>query len=228
MLSPGFAAFKDQSRISSGIDGPQINGNGIDGKQPPKAPNPLLPDDLVPTSPDKRYEAPPKKVPETGKELPLEPTNSYDINDIPILVPLALTLGIAKRALDAFADVGTRYDDKGLYDYPSLEDYVKKTTPGKQLEADVKKYGFKNIVDWNTAIMNVSFAYGALLQNQEEDIRRQIEAVKEDKSLSAEKKQQVVASLKALIPSKENIKVIQELNKLPAYQEKLNLLDAFE
>lgn len=221
------AAVKDQSRIPPPIS----------GKNPPNVPDSLfpdLPDGLQPSEGSDVPSNAPKALPDGQRPAeeeysnPVEPAEPYDINDIPALERIKLTIDIAKRAVDAFADVGSRYDDKGLYDYPTLEEYVAKTKPGKQLEADVKKHGFKDIVEWNTAIMNVSFAFGSLLEDQEADIRLQIESVKKDKSLSPEKKQRIIASLMALIPTKENIEIIKELQKLPAYQQKLNLLEAFE
>jgi len=216
-VGPAYAApAKDQSRIPPPIS----------GQTPPKAPDTLLPDGLEPDNDAYKPEVLPDIIP--GGDEFANPSEPYDINDIPALERLDLTIDIAKRAIDAFADVGSRYDDKGLYDYPTLEEYVAKTEPGKQLEADVKKYGFKDVVEWNTAIMNVSFAFGALLNDQEADILDQIEAVKKDKNLSEERKKKIIASLGALIPTKENVDVIRELRKLPIYQQKLNLLDAFE
>ena len=223
LVSPALAAFKDQSRLPLANSGPTSK----------KPQNDLLPDSFLPSAPVEK----PKKEPVPDgdeKQTPAPLTNSddpvepYDINEIPELIPVVLTPDVAKRAIDGFADVGTRYDDKGVYDYPTLKEFVDKTEAGKQLERDIKKYGFKNIVEWNIAIMNVSYAYGALLQDQEEDIRRQIRAVEKDKTLSADRKQRVIASLNALIPSKENVKLIREINKLPIYQEKLNLLNVFE
>jgi len=215
MAGPSIAAAKDQSRISPADE----------KSQKPKKPGFLLPDDLLNSTPEtpplQNNEVPP---PDEYKN----PVAPYDINDIPALIKLDLTVDIAKRAIDAFVDVGTRYDDQGLYDYSTLEEYVKKTKPGKQLEADVKKYGFQDIVEWNTAIMNVSFAYGALIQDQEQDITIQIESVKQDKSLSREKKRRIIASLLALIPTRKNVEIIRKLNAIPTYQKKLLMLEAFE
>lgn len=227
---PIVAAVKDQSRIGSPIMGSQIIGPQINGQNAPKSPNSLLPE--LPGDPNQSGDKKnvPSKYPTNkpeGDEY-ANPSEPYDINDIPALIRLDLTIDIAKRAIDAFADVGSRYDDKGLYDYPTLEAYVAKTEPGKQLETDIKKYGFKDVVEWNTAIMNVSFAFGSLLHDQEADIRDQIKSVRADKTLSAEKKQRIVASLTALISTKENIEIIRELKKLPTYEKKLNLLEAFE
>ncbi len=218
-LGPGLAApAKDQSRIPAPIS----------GQTPPKTPDFLLPDNLgVETNDDGD---PPEQVPENiaPQDEFANPFEPYDINNIPVMERLELTDDIARRAIDAFADVGTRYDDKGLNDYPTLEEFVAKTQAGKQLEADIKKYGFKDVVEWNIAIMNVSFAFGSLLNDQEAGIRGQIETVKKDPLLSQEKKKKIIASLDALIPTKENVDVIRQLQKLPIYQQKLDLLDAFE
>ena len=111
----GLAAFKDQSRI------PSI------GKSKPVLKNPgtLLPNDLLDATPD----TPPLQPQNPGNEEPGQLFDAYDINDIPALIKLDLTVDIAKRAIDAFVDVGSRYDDKGLYDYPTLEEFVEKPNP---------------------------------------------------------------------------------------------------
>lgn len=219
---PVNAAVKDQSRIAP------PTGDPLNGKAPPGKPDRLLPENFKVDEPaDKSYQ-PPNIDSQSEENRNSAPEELYDINDIPALEKLQLTLDIAKRALDAFAEVGTKYDDQGLNDYPTLKEFVDKTEPGKQLQKDVRKHGFADIVEWNTAIMNVSFAFGALLHDQKQDILHQVEAVKADKTIAADKKKRIIASLLALIPSKENIDIIRELQKLPAYQEKLHLLDAFE
>lgn len=216
---PTIAVVKDQSRI----------GSPIIGQKSPRVPGSLLPDlpaEIEPPGAGKKPSGNPYELPKDEEYS--NPSEPYDINDIPTLIQLDLTIDVAKRAIDAFADIGSRYDDKGLYDYPSLEEFVAKTQPGKQLETDVKKYGFKDVVEWNTAIMNVSFAFGSLQLDQEADIRGQIQIVRADKTLSPAKKQHIVASLTALIPTKENIEIIRKLQNLPTYEQKLNLLNVFE
>lgn len=211
-MAPASGAVKDQSRIPLG---------------PPSLPNndkttPNIPDELLKKGPDVPLQP---KTPDENGTLPPE---VFDLNNIPALERIDLTIDMAKRALDAFAEIGTKYDDQGLADYSTLEEYVAKTDAGKKLLAEVKKYGFKGVGEWNTAIMNVSFSFSGLLHDQKQDILHQIEAVKADKTLPDNKKKRIIASLNALIPTKENIDIIRQLMKLPVYQEKLNLLDAFE
>jgi hypothetical protein len=208
-------AVKDQSRL------PALPGET--SKKPEH--HPLIPGEILDTRPENGSQ--PDVGPPVNEEDTI-PAMPYEINEIPALEKIRLTEDVAKRALDAFAEIGSKYDDKGLNDYPTLKEFVEKTEAGKQLEAEVKKHGFGDIVEWNTAIMNVSFAFGALLEDQEEDIRAQIASVRGDKSLSEDKKQRIIASLNALIPSKENIEVVRKLQKQTDYMKKLNLLDAFE
>lgn len=225
-MPPVHAAVKDQSRL----------GEGQPKSEKPPASSPSIPDGIFdkpsnPTTIDpSEKNLPPTEPPvEPPVEPPTEPpTEEFDIEDIPALERLDLTIDIAKRAVDAFKQVGTKYNTQGLNDYPTLKEFVEKTDAGKKLQKEVQGHGFKDIVEWNTAIMNVSFAYGALLENQEEDIKSQIAAIKESTTIDDAKKQRIIASLNALIPSKENIAIIKKLQEEPEYAKKLDLLNAFE
>ncbi len=211
-----FAAVKDQSRISppsSKLPASPKNNNSTPGN--------LFENGGIP-----KLEQRPSNPPE-GVEPPAQ-TDEFNVEDIPALEQIELTLDIAKRAIDTFLQVGSKYDDKGLNDYPTLKEFVDKTDAGKQLQKEVQGNGFKDIVEWNTAIMNVSFAYSALHEDQKSDIKAQIAAVKESTKLTDDKKLRIIASLNALIPSKDNIKVLRELNELPEYSKKLEVLNVFE
>ena len=214
-----FAAVKDQSRI----------GQETDIDKPVEKNKPLFP-----IGPEQDQKTVPEKTPASPDEnngndrAPEGEEPAFDINEIPALEKIELTLDVAKRAIDAFAFVGHRYDDRGLIDYPTIEEFVEKTEAGKELAADVKKYGFDNITAWNTAIMNVSFGFGAVTEKQDEQIQKQIETVKQDKELAEDKKTRIIASLNALIPSKGNIDIIKQLLADPVYKTKLQLLNAFE
>lgn len=229
-FSASIAAVKDQSRLPAPQTSP------LDTKNPSP-----IPDELLEKSPNSQSENPlplapktlPKTVPEAEPETapikePVEPHEGFDIEDIPAIEQIALTLDIAKRAINAFAQVGTRYDDKGLNDYPTLKEFVEKTDAGKALEKEIQQHGFKDIVEWNNAIMNVNFAYGALIEDPTHEIQQQIQEVRESTTLTDKKKLRIIASLNALIPPKSNIKIIRQLNDIPEYRKKLNLLNPTE
>ena len=230
-FSNGYAAVKDQSRLPA----PQT-------PTPSNAPSSVVPDGLLDKKPDNSLEGPSPATPQTTPpqttppqttpndppiQEPVEP-DEFNVEDIPAIERLELTLDIAKRAISAFAQVGTKYDDKGLNDYPTLKEFVEKTDAGKALQKEVQQHGFKDISAWNVAIMNVNFAYGALIEDPTHSIKEQIKEVQESTTITNEKKLRIIASLNALIPSKSNIKIIRQLNDIPEYRKKLNLLNPTE
>lgn len=154
-----------------------------------------------------------------------------DIPEFEILAPVEtveLTLDAAKRALDAFADVRDKYNDQGIENYESLQEFVDKTDAGKRLEADIKAYGFSDVTAWNKTITTVSFAYSAVFDGQEADIRQQIEAIGNDQSLDEAEAGRIIAYLNSLLPSENNKKVLRALLDDPIYRERLKLLDEVE
>ena len=197
-LPDAFALTKDQSRIE------EYDSSG---------PHIL---DSVPDSPAKSPEATPDDPPV------LEP------DDVPAIATVELTEDTAKRAIDGFAAVNDRYNDKGLDEYDTLEEFVEKTDAGKELEAEIKKFGFPNITQWNTTIMAVSFAYAALDDAQERSVQEQIEEVRADKTLDESTRTRMIASLNALIPSTNNKEIVRKLASDPAYTDKLKLLEEGE
>jgi hypothetical protein len=141
---------------------------------------------------------------------------------------VVLTIDTAKRALDALAEVRDKYTTEGIENYLTLEEFVAETEAGKRLEADIMVHGFANITDWNVAIMAVGFAYSAIIYDYAADLRQQIEDVRNDASLDAEMRAQLVAGLTALMPSRANRIVVQALLDDPIYRDKLRLLQEEE
>jgi hypothetical protein len=139
-----------------------------------------------------------------------------------------LTIDIAKRALDALAEVRDKYTTEGIENYVTLEEFVAETEAGKRLEADIMAHGFADITDWNVAIMAVGFAYSAIIYDYEADLRQQIEDVRNDPNLDEEMRAQLVAGLTALLPSRGNRIVVQALLDDPTYRDKLRLLQEEE
>jgi hypothetical protein len=139
-----------------------------------------------------------------------------------------LTIDIAKRALDALAEVRDKYTTEGIENYITLEEFVAETEAGKRLEADIMAHGFADITDWNVAIMAVGFAYSAIIYDYAADLRQQIEEVRNDPNLDEEMRAQLVAGLTALMPSRANRIVVQALLDDPIYRDRLRLLQEEE
>ena len=158
----------------------------------------------------------------------LAPPDSPEFGAIAPVETVELTLDAAKRALDAFADVRDKYNDQGIENFESLEEFVTNTDAGKRLEADIKAHGFSDVTEWNKTVTTVSFAYSAVFDGQETDIRRQIEAIRNDRGLDEAERGQILAYLDSLLPSENNKKVLRELLDDPIYRERLKLLDEVE
>ena len=89
----------------------------------------------------------------------------------------------------------------------------------------MKAAGFPNVDEWNIVITTVSSAYANITNDQSADITQQIDEVQKDTELAQDMKDKLTNSLKALIPTENNRKVVQALIDNTANTEKLKLLE---
>jgi len=150
--------------------------------------------------------------------------DDLSLGEFPAVQTVELTTDMAKRAVDAFVLVRDKYKEANLEDYENLQDFVDQTEQGKAFEADIKAAGFANVTEWNTAVTSVGLAYSAITEDQTDEVKRQIAEVEKDTTIAQDIKDKMIASLKAMIPSDNNRKVVQSLIDDPAYVEKLKLL----
>ena len=139
----------------------------------------------------------------------LEPV--LHLGEIPVIEVMELTTDIAKRALDSYLLVRTKYENADLESYENLQDFVDQNPEGQAFEADIKAAGFANVNDWNLAITTLGFAYTGVVDDQSADIQQQISELEADPELARDMKDRMIASLKAMIPSENNRKVVEEL-----------------
>jgi hypothetical protein len=176
-------------------------------------------------------EPPPAEGEDSAQPDPNQPAgeaiapDDMSLGEIPLIETMELTPDIARRAIDAYVLVKEKYKDAELELYENLQDFVDQTAQGKAFEADIKAAGFANVTEWNVAITTVGFAYTGIIDDQSADIQVQIEEIQNDKELAQDMKDRMIASLKAMIPSENNRKVIQELIDDPVYTEKVKLLE---
>ena len=121
-----------------------------------------------------------------------------------------------------------KYNDQGIDAYETLEEFVRETDSGKLLEKDIKSFGFKDVTDWNTSISSVGFAYGAVTDNEEAEIRQQISEIQIDAQINDEAKRKMIASLEAMIASDNNKSIVRQLMQDEYYSERLKLLEETE
>ena len=158
--------------------------------------------------------------PNVGEELSL--------GEIPTIETMELTPDIAKRALDSYLLAKEKYADTDLDQYEDLQDFVDKTEDGKNFDADVKAAGFPNVSDWNLSISTLTLAYSSVIDDQTADLEQQIKEIEGDTELAQDMKDKMVKALKALIPSDNNRKILQDLMNDPVYGTKLKQLDIEE
>lgn len=154
--------------------------------------------------------------------------DDLSLGEIPVIETMELTTDIAKRALDIYVLVKTKYENSDLESYENLQDFVDQNAEGKSFEADIKAAGFANVNDWNLAITTVTFAYTSVTDDPTEDIKSQIAEIEADTELAQDMKDRMITSLKAMIPSENNKRVIAELMTDSAYLDKLKQLDVEE
>ena len=159
------------------------------------------------------------------ENIPLE---DLIAQDIPNIRAVELTPEKARKALDAFEKINGKYDDKGLENYPTLQEFADRTEAGKRMQEEIRAFGFKNVGEWNLIIMNIGFAYSSLLEGSDEAIEEQIREIEKDDTIPAEKKKSLIRNLRVLIPSDNNRKIVKDLMEDPVYSRKLKLLDQEE
>lgn len=202
---------------------------------PPAAVTPKITDQLPqatePATPPAATPVPDEATPAPGDEeagAGMDDTGEASLGEIPEIKAVELTDQIAKNALNTYMLLKDKYKEAKLEDYETLQEFVEKDPQGRAFEADVKAAGFSDVEAWNQAITTVSTTYANLLSDQTEDLRKQIAEIEQDTELAQDMKDRLLNSLKALIPSENNKKVVSTLQADTAYNEKLKQLETEE
>ena len=156
------------------------------------------------------------------------PDGELSLGEIPTIETMELSPDLAKRALDSYIAAKDKYADTDLDQYENLQDFVDQTEDGKKFEADVKAAGFANVTDWNLAVTTLGLTYSSITDDQTDELQQQIKEVEDDKELAQDMKDKMVKALKALIPSDNNKKIIEDMLADPVYGPKLKQLDIEE
>jgi len=211
LLSPApFAASKDQSRIlpedttsasESPLDLPDATeNNGSDQT------------DLTEPDPDADPD---------GESL--DPSD-VSLGEIPDIRSVELTADAARRSLDAYALIKTKYAESGLDEANNLQDFVDNDPRGQEFADDIKSAGFSTADEWDLTIRSVSFAYDGIVDDATAEIEQQIKEIDADTQLARDMKDRMISSLRAMVPSENNRKVVSELMLDGGYLDKLKLL----
>jgi hypothetical protein len=192
---------------------------------PPTATTPTIP--VVPVTPAP-VPAPDAAADPSAPDTSGDGTDELNIGEIPAVQTEELTADMARKALDAYVLVQTKYQDSPLENYDDLQSFVDKDPKGKEFEADIKTFGFPDVNNWNLAVTTLSFAYTNVLDDQTADIKQQIEEITSGTEMAQDMKDRMISSLKAMIPSPNNTKIVTDLIADPIYGEKIKLLETTE
>lgn len=154
--------------------------------------------------------------------------DELSLGEIPVIETMELTPDIARRALDSYLLTKEKYANTDLEQYENLQDFVDQTPEGKNFEADIKAAGFATVTEWNLAITTLGVIYGSVIDDQTPDLLQQIEEVEQDTELAQDMKDRMIKALKAMIPSENNKKIIEDMLADPVYGPKLKQLDIEE
>ncbi len=119
-------------------------------------------------------------------------------------------------------------ENSDLDAYESLQEFVEQNVEGKAFEADIKAAGFGSVNDWNLALTTLGFAYAGVVDDQSAEISQQIAELEADTELAQDMKDRMITSLKAMIPSENNKKVVEDLLANADYAEKLKQIELVE
>ena len=154
--------------------------------------------------------------------------DELSLGEIPVIETMELTPDIATRALDSYLATKEKYSDTDLEQYENLQDFVDQTPEGKNFEADIKAAGFANVADWNLAITTLGVIYGSVIDDQTPDLLQQIQEIEQDTELAQDIKDRMIKALKAMIPSGNNKKIVEDMMADAVYGPKLKQLDIEE
>jgi hypothetical protein len=209
--APGTATTPGAAAPDTTVPAPDAAPDGATGAEPPA-------EDLTQPDPDQ---------PAAGEDEDTSP-DELSLGEIPVIETMELTPDIAKRALDSYLVTKEKYANTDLEQYENLQDFVDQTPEGKNFEADIKAAGFANVTDWNLAITTLGVIYGSVIDDQTPDLLQQIKEVEDDTELAQDIKDRMIKALKAMIPSENNKKVVEDLIADAVYGPKLKQLDIEE
>lgn len=237
-----FAAVQNLTPVIAQSNGAQATPPAVTAPVKPPVAAPVTPPAAVtppaPATPpvDSKPAAPAPTVEPPAPNAEVAPTDpsapdtegDMSLGEIDTVETEELTLEIARKAIDAYMMVQEKYKDSPLADYQDLQEFVDKDPKGKELDADVKSFGFKDVNDWNLAVTTIGVTYNNQLNDQTTEINQQIADVMADTTIAQDMKDRMIKNFKASIPSENNRKIIEEVSKDPAYTEKIKLFESTE
>jgi hypothetical protein len=144
----------------------------------------------------------------------------------PVVSHVELTPDKARRAIDTFLEVQSKYGESALDD-PSDPIAVAQTmkTAGiyDKVTADVTQHGFASVEDWARTFASIGLAASFVREGQDAgSVDRQIADLEKDEEVPQAMKDETIALLRQMRPSENNLAVAKALIDDPAYKDKVD------
>ncbi len=124
----------------------------------------------------------------------------------------------ARKAIDALLAMRDKYGDKA----PGVKARGSSAAAFSALEgvtSIIRQHGFSSTEEWHKAVVSVAMAYG--FAREKTDVDESIAKIQNNPQIPAALKQQMLAMMKGVQPSDNNLEIVRGLMSDATYAEKL-------
>ncbi|MCF6321816.1 MAG: hypothetical protein L3J32_08635 [Rhizobiaceae bacterium] len=154
------------------------------------------------------------------------PVFAQQMPGMPGFEHIVLSEKIAKQAIDATLFIRKNYKDNEIAsaDPSNMVGVMKSRGIYNKILGDLRAFGFNSPEEWSKAAMSTAIAVGFLENGDGQDMMAQMRELQKDKSMSAEMKAQMLATMQAIMPPENNMAVVKKILKDRAYSSKVKKL----
>ena len=139
---------------------------------------------------------------------------------IPQIPSAELTEKSARGAIDAYLSLRDKYEDA---EAPSgkVGAWAKGVEASADVAAAVKSNGFNDVGEWQGTIASIFVAYSSLKDDKRDEMKAKIKEMESNTQIPAAFKDQLINTMKSVLPSDNNMNVIQGLVNDSTYGPKI-------
>lgn len=152
--------------------------------------------------------------------------NAQQAATMPNVEHIPLSVALAKKAIDATLFIRKNYENASFTDADAtgMVNSMKVNGVYNKLLSELRSFGFSSPEKWSKAAVSTAIAVGFVNNEDGQGMMAQMQAMQNDPNLSDDMKAQMMATMKAVMPPKGNMKVAKELLKDSAYAAKVKKL----
>ena len=158
--------------------------------------------------------------------LTFSPAQAQQMPGIEQVDHVALNEKLARQAIDATLFIRKNYSDHRFSeaDPTTMISAMKEQGVYKKMTVELRKFGFNSPESWSKAAMSTAVAVGFTKNGDGADMMAQMEAMQASSGMSEEMKAQMMATINAIMPPKQNIKIARIILRDRKYAAKVKQL----